>query len=241
MHGFIVGIASAIDFAGYEGLILKGLYMTMKLSLCALFLSLLMGVAGALAKLSSSAILRTLGFAYTTVVRSVPDLVLMLIVFYGLQTIVGDLGGKLGYGYIELDPFTSGVLTLGFIYGAYFAETFRGAILSIPKGQFEAASSYGLGGPKAFIFITFPQMMRNALPGIGNNWQVLLKATALVSLIGLADLVDAAQSAGKGTFRIFFFLAVSAVVYLAITLISSLVLRYLEKRYSAGFIRRGNV
>lgn len=241
MQDFLGSIVSTIDFAGYEGLILQGAYMTIKLSLCALVFSLLMGVAGALAKLSGSKILRTMGYSYTTTVRSVPDLVLMLIVFYGLQTLVANVGSKLGYGYIDLDPFTSGVLTLGFIYGAYFAETFRGAIISIPKGQFEAASAYGLGGVKTFLFITFPQMMRNALPGVGNNWQVLLKATALVSLIGLADLVDAAQSAGKGTFRMFYFLAVSAVIYLAISLVSSLVLRYLENKYSAGFTRRANV
>lgn len=240
MQDLLNSIASIIDFAGYEGLILQGAYMTIKLSLCALFFCLLLGVAGALAKLSKSRVLRALGYSYTTAVRSIPDLVLMLIIFYGLQTIVADFGARLGYGYIELDPYTSGVLTLGFIYGAYFAETFRGAILSIPKGQFEAASSYGLGSTKAFLFITFPQMMRNAIPGIGNNWLVLLKATALVSIIGLADLVDAAQSAGKGTFSMFYFLMVSAAIYLIITLVSGVILGYLEKRYSVGFTRRNH-
>lgn len=238
MHNFVNSIASALDFAGYEKLILQGVYMTIKLSLCALLFCLILGIGGALAKLSKSRHLRAIGYVYTTVVRSVPDLVLMLIIFYGLQTLVSLTAPKLGFGYVELDPFISGVITLGFIYGAYFAETFRGAILSIHRGQFEAAKSYGLGKTKTFIYITFPQMMRNAIPGIGNNWQVLLKATALVSIIGLADLVEAAQSAGKGTFRMFFFLVVAGAAYLLITLISGLFLGYLNKRYSVGFSRR---
>jgi histidine transport system permease protein len=128
----------------------------------------------------------------------------------------------------------AGVLTLGFIYGAYFTETFRGAFLAVPRGQLEAGSAYGMSGARVFTRILFPQMMRFALPGIGNNWQVLVKATALVSIIGLADVVKAAQDAGKSTFNMFFFILVAALIYLAITTASNLVLIWLEKRYSIG-------
>ncbi|MDM9590458.1 ABC transporter permease [Pseudomonas asiatica] len=238
MNEMVDFVSGTFDLAGYGWLILQGSFMTIRLSLFSLLLCLLLGLAGALAKLSSLKALRAVGYLYTTAVRSVPDLVLMLIIFYGLQTIVSDVGERIGVGYLELDPFVTGVLTLGFIYGAYFAETFRGAIISIPRGQLEAASAYGMSAIKKFLFIVFPQMMRNALPGIGNNWLVLVKATALVSLIGLADLVEASQSAGKATFRMFYFLMIAGGIYLLLTMVSGWVLNYLERKYSAGFARK---
>jgi histidine transport system permease protein len=128
----------------------------------------------------------------------------------------------------------AGVAVLGFIYGAYFTETFRGAFLAVPRGQLEAGAAYGMTGWQVFSRVMFPQMMRFALPGIGNNWQVLVKATALVSIIGLVDIVKAAQDAGKSTFNMFFFILVAAAAYLAITTASNVVLMLLERRYSTG-------
>ncbi len=109
----------------------------------------------------------------------------------------------LGMAQIDIDPFVAGIITLGFIYGAYFTETFRGAFLAVPRGQLEAATAYGLSGAQSVRRILFPAMMRFALPGIGNNWQVLLKATALVSILGLDDVVKATQLAGKSTWQPF--------------------------------------
>ncbi len=100
---------------------------------------------------------------------------------------------------IDIDPMVAGIITLGFIYGAYFTETFRGAYMAVPKGHIEAATAYGFTSSQTFRRIMFPAMMRYALPGIGNNWQVILKATALVSLLGLEDVVKATQLAGKST------------------------------------------
>ncbi|MGC9742989.1 ABC transporter permease [Pseudomonas capeferrum] len=219
---------------GFGPLLLKGTWMTIKLSLLSLVVSVILGLIGASAKLSSSGIARLPAQMYTTLIRGVPDLVLMLLIFYSLQTWLTRLTQSLGWNYIEIDPFAAGVITLGFIYGAYFTETFRGAILSVPKGQREAAVVYALSRSQRFFLITFPQMMRFALPGIGNNWLVLLKATALVSIIGLADLVKAAQDAGKSTFQLFYFLVVAALVYLLITTLSNFVLRRLARKYSAG-------
>ena len=166
--------------------------------------------------------------------RAVPDLVLMLLLFYGIQILLNDFTDLLNWDQIDIDPFWAGVITLGFIYGAYFAETFRGAFLAVPRGQLEAGFAFGMSRSRVFRRILFPQMMRFALPGIGNNWQVLVKATALVSIVGLSDLVKAAQDAGKSTLDFFFFMLVAGAIYLAITTISNLVLIYLEKRYSAG-------
>jgi histidine transport system permease protein len=219
---------------GYGPLILAGTWQTIKLALLSLALSFVLGLLGAAAKLSKNRATYGVGAVYTTLVRGVPDLVLMLLMFYSLQIWLNDITDALNIDQIDIDPFVAGVIVLGFIYGAYFTETFRGAFLSVPRGQLEAGAAYGMTGWQVFSRIMFPQMMRFALPGIGNNWQVLVKATALVSIIGLADVVKATQDAGKGTLRFFFFTLLAGAVYLAITTISNLVLIWLEKRYSIG-------
>ncbi|EKN43613.1 MULTISPECIES: ABC transporter permease [Pseudomonas] len=225
---------SAFSLKGFGPLLLQGTWMTIKLSVLSLFLSIVLGLIGASAKLSSSALLRVPAQVYTTLIRGVPDLVLMLLIFYSLQTWLTSLTDAMEWEYIEINPFSAGVITLGFIYGAYFTETFRGAILSVPRGQIEAATAYGLKRGQRFRYVVFPQMMRYALPGIGNNWQVLLKATALVSIIGLADLVKASQDAGKSTYQLFYFLVLAALIYLAITSASNFALRWAERHYAAG-------
>jgi histidine transport system permease protein len=225
---------SSLSLQGFGPLLLAGTWMTVKLAVLSLLVSVLLGLLGASAKLSAHKALRIPAQVYTTLIRGVPDLVLMLLIFYSLQTWLSNLTDAMGWEYIEIDPFAAGVITLGFIYGAYFTETFRGAILSVPRGQLEAGTAYGLTRSQRFRYITFPQMMRYALPGIGNNWMVMLKATALVSLIGLADLVKNAQDAGKSTYQLFYFLVLAALIYLVITSLSNIVLRRLERRYSAG-------
>jgi histidine transport system permease protein len=225
---------SSFSLKGFGPLLLEGTWMTVKLSLLSLLVSIVLGLIGASAKMSSSPALRVPAQLYTTLIRGVPDLVLMLLIFYSLQTWLSQLTDAMEWDYIEIDPFSAGVITLGFIYGAYFTETFRGAILSVPRGQVEAATAYGLSRAQRFRYVVFPQMMRFALPGIGNNWQVLLKATALVSIIGLADLVKAAQDAGKSTYQLFYFLVLAALIYLLITSASNFALRWAERRYAAG-------
>ena len=225
---------SAFSLKGFGPLLLEGAWMTVKLSLSSLALSVLLGLIGASAKLSSLKLLRLPAQLYTTLIRGVPDLVLMLLIFYSLQTWLTLITVALGWEYIEINPFVAGVITLGFIYGAYFTETFRGAMLAVPRGQVEAATAYGLSRTQRFRFVMFPQMMRFALPGLGNNWMVILKATALVSIIGLADLVKAAQDAGKSTYQLFFFLVLAALTYLVITSLSNLVLRCLDRHYAVG-------
>ncbi|AMB78498.1 MAG: ABC transporter permease [Pseudomonadales bacterium] len=228
-----LGLAN-FSLQGFGPLLLQGTWMTLKLAVLSLAVSVLLGLLGASAKLSSHRLLRVPAQLYTTLIRGVPDLVLMLLIFYSLQTWLTNFTDAMDWEYIEINPFSAGVITLGFIYGAYFTETFRGAILSVPRGQIEAATAYGLKRGQRFRFVVFPQMMRFALPGIGNNWMVMLKATALVSIIGLADLVKAAQDAGKSTYQLFLFLVIAALIYLAITSASNFVLRRLERHYGAG-------
>lgn len=227
-------------FSGFGPLLLSGTWMTIQLALLSLLLSVIIGLIGASSKLSSIRILRYIATAYTTLIRSVPDLVIMLLLFYSLQLGLNQITEALQMDQIDINPFVAGVITLAFIYGAYFTETFRGAFQSVPKGQIEAAMAYGMSPWQVFHRVLFPQMMRFALPGIGNNWQVLIKATALVSIIGLTDIVKITQDAGRSTMQLFFFSIVAAAIYLVITTVSNLILMWLERRYSAG-VRKGQL
>lgn len=219
---------------GYGSLLLQGTWMTLKLAFLSLCLSLTLGLVGAQAKLSTVRFWRGCAQLYTTLIRGVPDLVLMLLIFYGLQSGVSQLTTRMGWSYIEINAFSAGVITLGFIYGAYFTETFRGALLAVPPGQIEAGRAFGLSSIQCFLHVVSPQMMRFALPGLGNNWLVLLKATALVSIIGLADLVKVAHDAGKSSYQLFYFLLLAALIYLLITMVSNVFLHLLERRFGMG-------
>lgn len=224
--------------------ILQGAVLVLEVALGSLAVAVLLGLLGAVAKLSGHRAAVAAASVYSTLIRGIPDLVLMLLIFYGGQIGLNSLLEAAGYdGYLEIDPFIAGVVTIGFIYGAYMTETFRGAILAIPKGQMEAGRAYGMSGLQVFLRITLPQMVRLALPGFTNNWLVLMKATALVSLLGLQDMTYLAKQAGaaaRGEIANapLLFLAFAALVYLVFTSVSMLGLRWLEQRYSAG-VRRG--
>ncbi|MFX6158429.1 histidine ABC transporter permease HisQ [Acinetobacter baumannii] len=229
-----------MSFSGYGPLLLSGTWMTIQLALLSLLLSVIIGLIGASSKLSNIKALRYIATAYTTLIRSVPDLVIMLLLFYSLQLGLNQITEALQMDQIDINPFVAGVITLAFIYGAYFTETFRGAFQSVPRGQIEAAMAYGMTPWQVFHRVLFPQMMRFALPGIGNNWQVLIKATALVSIIGLTDIVKITQDAGRSTMQLFFFSIVAAAIFLSITTVSNLILIWLERHYSAG-VRKGQL
>jgi arginine/ornithine transport system permease protein len=226
------------DLHGYGPSILQGTLLTIEVSLASLLISMLLGILGALAKLSPSKPLQLGAQTYTTIIRGIPDLVLMLLVFFGGQVFINQVAPLVGYeGYIDINPFMAGVSTIGFIFGAYMTETFRGAILAVPRGQIEAACAYGMTKRQTFMRILLPQMVRHAIPGFGNNWLVLIKTTALVSIIGLDDMVRKATLAGGATRKPFTFLIVVAINYLIITSISVTILKWLEDRYSAGVVK----
>lgn len=224
--------------SGYFASILQGALLTVGVSLAALVVAILLGLLGAVAKLSGRPILVGLATAYTTLVRGVPELVLMLLIFYGgtigLNNLLEAMGSKSS---VDINPFLAGMLTIGFIYGAYMTETFRGAILSIPKGQMEAAWAFGMGPVRTFLRITAPQMVRYALPGFTNNWLVLIKATALVSLIGLQEMTYLAKQASAATREPFTFFLFAAALFLVYTSVSLWALRWLDRRFSMGVKR----
>jgi arginine/ornithine transport system permease protein len=221
----------------YLPLILKGMLLTIQVAFLSLLISIVLGMIGALAKLSRSHIAQAIAGVYTTVIRGIPDLVLMTLIFFGGQILVNNIGEKLGWEYIDVNPFIAGVITIGFIFGAYMAESFRGGILAVSRGEIEAGYAFGMTPLKVFMRITLPAMVRHALPSFGNNWLVLTKATALVSVIGLQDLVYNASVAGGSTRKPFTFFLTAAFLYLIITGVSDMGLRWLDKRYSVG-VRR---
>jgi arginine/ornithine transport system permease protein len=222
---------------GYLPAILGGLWVTLSVAALSLGTACLFGLVGAAAKLSRSRLARALAEVYTTLIRGLPELVLMLLIFYGGQIALNHLAETQGWGYIDVPPFAAGVLTIGFIFGAYLTETFRGAILAIPKGQSEAALAFGMSKLRVWRRIVLPQMVRHAIPGFANNWLVMVKATALVSIIGLDDMVHRANLASAATREPFTFFCAIALIYLAITTVSIFALARIEKRFSLGVKR----
>lgn len=224
---------------GYGPTLLEGTLVTLGVALASLAIAAVLGLATASARLARSRTLQALALAYTTVIRGVPDLVLMLLVFYGGQLAVNELASRWGHAdYIDVDPFVAGVLTIGFIFGAYLAETFRGAFLAVPAGQREAGLACGMSRWQVMRRILLPQMLRHALPALGNNWLVLVKSTAIVSVIGLNDMMQRAGQAAGATREPFVFYAAAGAIYLAITGVSELGLRALAQRLAVG-VRRG--
>ncbi len=225
------------DLKGYGPDLAEGAVVTIELAFLSLALAITLGLLGASAKLSGSRTLTAIATTYTTLIRGVPDLVMMLLFYYGGQVAVNALSDYLWETreidfFFQFDPFISGVVTIGLIFGAYMTETFRGAFLAVDVGQIEAAKAYGFSRWHTFRRVMIPQMMRHALPGIGNNWQVLLKTTALVSIIGLDDMVRKGALAAGSTQMPFTFYFTVALIFLLFTSISTTGLRWMERRFS---------
>jgi amine acid ABC transporter, permease protein, 3-TM region, His/Glu/Gln/Arg/opine family len=229
-----------IDFHGYGPRLLAGAWLTTELALLSLLVAVVLGLLAASARLSRLRSVAAISATYTTLIRGVPDLVLLMLLFYGGQIGVNMITDRLYDAFdidifINIDAFIAGVATLGVIYGAYMAETFRGAFMAVDEGQMEAARAYGMSPWLVFSRIRFPLMMRHALPGLGNNWLVMLKSTALVSIIGLTDMVRVAEKATKATHEPFLFMLPVAVGYLLMTAVSELAMLWLRRRYDTGF------
>ena len=222
---------------GYGASLAQGALLTLAVAAASLAIAFALGLAGALAKLSRSRLAQAVAGAYTTLVRAVPDLVTMLLVFYGGQMLINRVGEQLGWDFIDIDPFIAGVLTIGFIFGAYLTEVLRGAFLAVPAGQREAGLAFGMSPGQVLRRIVGPQMLRHALPGLSNNWLVMIKSTSIVSVIGLSDMMSRAGQAAGATREPFLFYAAVALIYLAFTSLSELGFAWLGRRLAIG-VRR---
>lgn len=210
-----------LDLKGYGWLLWEGVQLTVMVSVASMAGAIIVGLLAALAKLGRSRSTSLVVEAYTTIVRGVPELVLLLLVYYGVPTLVQDVAAALGYELVmSINPFAAGIATITFIYGAFACEVFRGAYLNVPAGQHEAAAVLGLNRTAALRLIILPQVFRYALPGLGNVWMVLVKATALISIIQLPELMRNADMAARATRMPFTFFLSACLIYLAITLAS---------------------
>jgi polar amino acid transport system permease protein len=226
-----------IDLYGFGPQLALGTWMTIRLAIASLLLGLSLGLLGAVMKSSRVRPLRAIGDVYSTVFRGIPELVVVLLIYFGSTSVLTAISGWFGGGYVELDPFTAGTLALGICFGAYATEVFRGALLTIPHGQIEAGQALGLSKTRIFWKLVLPQLWRIALPGLGNLFMVMMKDTALVSVIGLEEIMRKAQVATSVTKQPFTFYFAAAIIYLCITVVATISLQAMEKRANRG-IRR---
>lgn len=215
---------------GFLPQLLSGLWVTVQLALGAVCVGLVLGIAGAAMKLSPLAPVRWVAETYTAIFRGLPELLTVLLVYFGGTVLMTAIMGD----YFEVSAYGAGVAALGITFGAYATEVFRGAILAVPKGQVEAAHAFGMSKLLAFRRVVLPQVWRIALPGLGNLFLVLLKDTALVSVVGLEDLMREADIASRYTKEPFTFYMAAAFLYLGLTVVTMAVLHVLETRANRG-------
>lgn len=224
--------------AGWGDELLRGAAMTVAVAVGGFLLGQVFGTLGALAKLSGNRVLGVAADVYTTVLRGIPELLVIYLLFFGTNLALMRVARIFGYaGYIEIDAFLVGVLAIGLISGAYSTEVIRGAIMAVPHGQLEAGKALGMRRGQLFRRILMPQTLRFALPGLGNVWQLTLKDTSLISVMALAELMRAANLAAGSTRNPFLFYGAAAVLYLTMTSISTYGFERAERHANRG-VRR---
>ena len=218
----------------YFPLLMQGLKLTLLLAVSTVVVGLVLGLALAMAKLSQRRWVSRPAFAVTNFLRGIPEFLVLLVIYYGGTQLLER--GVWGCP-CEVSPFGAGLVALSLVFGSYASETFRGAFQSVPKGQVEAGRAYGFTAWQCFRLIQLPQIWKVAIPGLGNLWQGTVKDTALVSVLGLDDLMRKSNQAAQSTREPFNFYLFAALIFLVITLVSMAILARLEKRASRG-VRR---
>lgn len=213
-------------FSDFLSLMFTAALMTLGLAVCSLLLGLFLSLI--FAALEANRFVDKPMTVFVALLRGLPEIIVVLLVYFGSTELVEMLTGE----YIEFGAFGCGVLALSLIFAAYASQTLRGAIQAIPKGQWESGAALGLSKSYTFIHIVMPQVWRHALPGLSNQWLVLLKDTALVSLIGVDDLMRQADLINTNTHQPFTWYGIAALIYLAVTLISQVGIRKLELRFT---------
>ena len=221
---------------GWGDELLIAAIMTIAVSITAMLIGFLFALIFTPLKLSKSKFLNLIGNCYTTVIRGVPELLVIYLFFFGGSGAVMYVASIFGYNeYIEINAFITGSFAIGIISGAYSTEVFRGAIQSIDKGQFEASKVLGLKKPIHFFKVIMPQMLRLAIPNLSNVWQITLKDTSLISVTGLVEIMRQSYIAAGSTRDPLFFYSFAAVLYLLLTYLSMKLINKLEVRYSRGY------
>lgn len=223
---------------GWGSILLTGTAITLAAAFCGLLLSLLLGALGASAKIAGSRFSRAVAEVYTTVLRGVPELLVIFLLYFGSSSVLGSIAAWFNYqSFIAIPGFAAGAIAIGIVEGAQMVEVFRGAFLAVKPGELEAAKACGMNELLRFRRIIIPLTMRHALPGIGNVWVGLLKGSALLSATGVAELMQQTQVAAGSTGLPFNFYLCAAAIYIAITVSSGLLVQGAERYYSRGIVR----
>ncbi|PCJ10215.1 MAG: ABC transporter permease [Rhodobacteraceae bacterium] len=214
---------------GWGANLLRGLANSLKIASGAFGFGLLIGLFGAYGKLYGGPVLRDLLAIYTTVIRAVPELVLILILYYVGTDLINRASGAMGYGRVEISGIVAGIWVLGIVQGAYSIEVLRGAILAVPPGQIEAARAFGMPPLMTMWRVTIPAMMSFATPGLANLWLIATKDTALLAIVGFSELTLETRQAASSTRAYFTFFLAAGGLYLMVTLCSGVVFAWIEK------------
>lgn len=219
---------------GWGGNLLRGLLHSVEIAIGGYALGLTLGTAGAYGKLHGGPVIRDILEIYTTVVRAVPELVLILILYYAGTDAVNQVLELMGFDPVDISGLIAGICVIGFVQGAYSTEVLRGAIKAVPVGQLEAATAYGMSPLKVLRRITLPAMLPYAIPGLSNLWLIATKDTALLAVVGFSELTLETRQAAGSTKAYFMFYSAAGLLYLSLTLVSTAILRKIEKRARRG-------
>ncbi|MFZ1814702.1 MAG: ABC transporter permease [Rhizobiaceae bacterium] len=219
---------------GWGGNLLRGLASTIQIALGAYALGLMLGLAGAFGKIYGGRVLRTALEVYTTLIRAIPELVLILFLYYAGTDALNILLESMGFERIDISGLWAGIYVLGFVQGAYSTEVLRGAILAVPPGQIEAARAIGMSGLKTHWRIVIPAMLPFALPGLANLWLIVTKDTALLAVVGFSELALETKQAAGSTRAYFMFYMAAGALYLALSLFSTFLFNMVERHFRRG-------
>ncbi|NDV21710.1 amino acid ABC transporter permease [Desulfovibrio sp. JC022] len=205
-------------------MLMRGLKLTIEITIGGLFLGFILGSAAGLMKLSRNFFTRKIAGVYVEAIRGTPMLVQAMFLYYGVPMALG----------VRIPPITAGIIIIAVNSGAYIAEIVRGAVQSIHKGQFEAGRSIGLTNAQTMRYVIWPQALKRMIPPLGNQFIISLKDTSLLMVIGVGELMRTGQEITSVNFRAFEVYLSVACVYLAMTLSIAFVMRRIEKKLNTS-------
>jgi polar amino acid transport system permease protein len=228
----------AVSPPGWGGVLLRGFANSIQIAIGGYAMGLILGIGGALGKLYGGPILRDLLECYTTIVRAVPELVLILLLYYAGTDAINQVVSLVGIGTVDISGLAAGIFVIGVVQGAYSTEVLRGAIKAVPAGQIEAARAYGMSPAKVITRVTLPAMLPYAIPGLSNLWLIATKDTALLAVVGFSELTLVTRQAAGTTKAYLLFFCAAGVLYLTLTLVSNLFIKIIERHARRGFVEQ---